>query len=104
MALPVRMRTRSAGISGRMRCSVSAMSGRSLARGSSCLGCRGVETGQKREPTPPARITAQSSVREELIDAGEKFFGAERLGEKVGCTEAGRALAVRVLSLAGQHD
>jgi hypothetical protein len=42
-----------------MRSTVSRISGRSEARGRSCLGFEGVLAGQKREPIPPARITDQ---------------------------------------------
>ena len=55
----VRTSVRSGGTSGARRASVSASSGSSLTSGSSCFGRSGVLSGQKREPTPPARTTAQ---------------------------------------------
>jgi hypothetical protein len=51
--------TRSAGTSGSRRATLSTTSGRAPASGRSCLGRRLVETGQNREPTPPASTTAQ---------------------------------------------
>src|SRR5690606_6390906 len=95
------MRIRSRGTSGALRSIVSAIIGRGPASGRSCLGREGVETGQNREPIPPARITAQSggSVREDLVDPRKEFLGAERLGEEVRGSEPDRLLAIRLLSL-----
>ena len=42
-----------------MRSSVSCNIGDSLMSGSNCFGRSGVESGQKREPTPPASTTFQ---------------------------------------------
>jgi hypothetical protein len=56
----VRTSVCSGGQSGAMRSSESRSNGRSLASGSSCFGRLAVLTGQKRDPTPPARITHQT--------------------------------------------
>src|SRR3954447_14708847 len=130
---PVRMRSRSGGTSGTMRSTVSRISGRSEASGRSCLGRAGVLTGQKRDPTPPARITVQrwgtvaggggvmpvlkrrpsaegrvvaagGGRAEELVDARQQLLGAERLGEEVGGAELQRLAAVGVLTLGGEDD
>ena len=55
---------RSGGASGAMRSSESRNIGASLINGSSCLGRSGVDSGQKREPTPPARTTFQRIMKE----------------------------------------
>ena len=53
---------------GASRRTVSTSSGRFVTSGRSCFGLDGVESGQKREPTPPARITAQRLMRDLLPD------------------------------------
>src|SRR5690606_32140450 len=105
-AAPVSTRIREAGTSGRMRSTVWRMRGVSPAGGNSCLGRAGVDTGQNREPTPPARITAQreTSVGEDLFDPGKELLGAEGLGQEVAGAEGGGLLAVGGLALAGEHD
>ena len=47
------------GANDRIRSSVSHSMGESLISGSSCFGRSGVDSGQKRDPTPPARTTFQ---------------------------------------------
>src|SRR5690606_1160887 len=102
----VRIRIRSRGTSGAIRATVSAIRGSGPARGRSCLGREGVETGQNREPIPPARITAQrgGSVREEFVDPRKESLGAERLGEEIRRTETHRLFAIRLLALGREHD
>ena len=60
MSALVTTSTRSAGISGSRRPTVSAMSGRPPTRASTGFGSVGVAIGQKRDPIPPANTTAQS--------------------------------------------
>ncbi len=76
MSALVTTRTRSAGTAGASRAMVSAMSGRSLTSGSTCLGRLGVASGQKRVPIPPAKTTAQSVVSVSRCGSGR---GASRV-------------------------
>src|SRR5687768_5810999 len=58
IAAPVRTSQRSGGMRPSSRSAVSRTIVRSEMRGNSCLGLSGVEAGQNRSPTPPARMTA----------------------------------------------
>ena len=62
MSALVTTSTRSGGTSGDRRATVSAISGRSFTSASTCLGRRGVLSGQKRVPMPPAKTTAHMAV------------------------------------------
>src|SRR5262245_62698047 len=92
--------------SGMMRSTVSPMREGPSPSGNSCLGLWGVETGQKREPTPPASTTAQkeSSAGEEFVDSGKEFFGAEGLRQEIGGTQGSCLFAIGLVTLRGEHD
>lgn len=89
---------------------VSVMSGLGPASGNSCLGRDGVDTGQKREPAPPARITAHTGESFELsggkdfVNPGEEFFRAEWFGQEVGSAEGGGLFTIGCVTLGGKHD
>src|SRR5688572_33364664 len=75
-------------------------------RGNSCFGRSGVETGQKREPTPPARITAQSegSGGEDFVDSGKQLLRAEGLRQEIRGAEQRSLLAIGLMALGSEHD
>jgi hypothetical protein len=98
---------RSSGTSALARSTVSTMSGRSLARGRSCLGRCGVLAGQKRDPIPPARMVTHTRgliAAEDLFDSGNEPLRAERLGKKVVGATGQRRFPVPILSLRSQED
>lgn len=96
---------RSSLVSARARSTVSVTSGRGPPSGSSCLGRAGVLTGQKREPTPPARTVTQkwgSEAVEDFFDSGKQLLRAEGLRHEVVGAETQRFVTIGVLPLGGE--
>src|SRR5512141_462831 len=109
----VRMRVCSPGTIFSSLSSVFTRRGLSVTSGRSCFGRRGVESGQKREPTPPARITAHLVIvfrgfvgrdAGELCDQRVEFLRAERFREKSRCAILPRFPLVLFLARGSQDD
>src|SRR5687768_8905175 len=100
------MRSRSQPTKGNSRSMVSTIRDGPSPSGNNCLGRLGVETGQKREPTPPARTTAHrlDSGCEDFVDSGKQLLRAEGLGQKIRCAEHSRLLPIRFMTFGSEHN
>ena len=73
--------------SGARRDTASAINGLSLTSARTCFGRAGEDSGQNREPMPPARMTAQSSPSTGVDSAGTACSAVTVARDPEGCEE-----------------